>query len=70
MFLISAPHGLGYLIFFLALIILFLPVWCILDILKTDFKGKNSKLVWGLIIIFLPLIGSFMYLSFLRNNRI
>jgi hypothetical protein len=27
-------------------------------------------LIWGMIIIFFPLIGPIMYLSFLRNNRV
>ena len=70
MFLISAPRGFEYLYFIFVLIILFLPIWCIVDILKENFKDRYSKLIWVIIILFFPLIGPIIYLSFLRNNRI
>ncbi len=35
-------------------------IWALVDILKNDFDGPN-KLVWLLLVIFLPLIGSICY---------
>jgi O-antigen ligase len=46
---------------FIALILV-VPLWLIalVDILKHDFKG-NDKIVWILVVIFLPLIGAICY---------
>jgi hypothetical protein len=43
--------------------------WALIDCVKREFKG-NDKLIWVLIIIFLPMIGSILYLAIGRKNRI
>ena len=35
-------------------------IWALIDILKNDFSGPN-KLIWFLLVIFLPLIGVICY---------
>ena len=35
-------------------------IWALIDILKNDFSGPN-KLVWLLLVIFLPLVGVICY---------
>jgi hypothetical protein len=42
----------------LALIVL--PLWALIDIVKTEFMGSN-KVMWILIVLILPLIGSILY---------
>ena len=35
-------------------------IWALIDILKNEFTGMN-KLIWLLLVIFLPLLGSICY---------
>lgn len=44
-------------------------LWALIDCVKREFKS-NDKLIWVLIIIFLPLIGSILYLAIGRNQSI
>jgi len=63
--------GLGITEIILLLILLCLPIWLIVfvDILKNDFKG-NDKLVWLLVVIFVPFIGPLSYLFIGRKQKI
>jgi len=42
-------------------VVLIFPIIAIVDIVKSDFKGENDKLIWILIAIFLGLIGTLLY---------
>jgi len=42
----------------------------LISILKANFKGSTTKLIWILAITFIPLIGSILYLAIGRNQRI
>jgi hypothetical protein len=44
-------------------------LWALIDCVKREFKG-NDKVIWVLIIIFLPMIGSILYLAIGRKNKI
>lgn len=46
--------------------ILVLPVIALIHMLRNDFRGKH-RLVWLLIIVFLPLFGSILY--FIMGKR-
>ena len=54
--------GLGLTEIILLLVLVCVPIWLIafLDILKNDFKG-NDKLIWLLVVIFVPFIGPLSY---------
>lgn len=52
--------GLLYLIFW---------VYCLVDILKSNFKDPNMKLIWILIILFAQLIGPIIYLVIGKNHK-
>ncbi|MGB9907018.1 MAG: PLDc N-terminal domain-containing protein [Candidatus Saccharicenans sp.] len=56
---------------FIILVLISLPLFLIalIDILKHDFPG-NDKLVWILVVIFFPLIGSILYLIIGKKARI
>lgn len=46
------------------LIILFgllLPIIALIDVLRSNFKGSNDKLIWVLVILFLNVFGSVLY---------
>lgn len=52
------------------LIILFgllLPIIALIDVLRSNFKGSNDKLIWVLVILFLNVFGSVLY--FLIGTR-
>jgi hypothetical protein len=44
------------------LAILVLPLMALIDILKNNFKG-NDKIVWVLVVILLPIVGSILYFA-------
>jgi hypothetical protein len=46
-----------------------LPILALVDILRSQFNG-NDKLIWVLVILFLPVIGSILYLSIGKNQKI
>lgn len=55
--------------FFLLIPLLILPIIALIDILKSQFKNENDKLVWVLVILFLPIIGSILYFIIGRKQR-
>ncbi|WP_421893579.1 PLDc N-terminal domain-containing protein [Marinoscillum sp.] len=58
---------------FVILLFLVLPgiiwLWALIDALRNEFNGSN-KLVWILLILFLPFLGALLYLVIGRNQRI
>ncbi|WP_087562999.1 PLDc N-terminal domain-containing protein [Polaribacter sp. SA4-10] len=53
------------------LILLSIGLWiyCLIDILKNKFL-QNDKLIWILVVIFIPFIGSLMYLFIGKNKKL
>jgi hypothetical protein len=45
----------------LILATLILWIYCLVDLYKSNFEG-SEKLIWSLLVIFLPMIGSILYL--------
>lgn len=52
----------------IGIITLVLVIFCIVDIMKSG-KGSTDKLLWVLIVIIAPLLGSIIYLLFGRERR-
>lgn len=52
-----------------SLIALALPIICLISILTSKFKD-NDKLIWVIILIFIPYLGSILYLIIGRKKRI
>lgn len=46
-----------------------LTIYCILDILKSDFKDSNSRLLFIIVVLIAPVIGALIYL-FMRRNYV
>jgi Phospholipase_D-nuclease N-terminal len=62
--------GLGIIIgAFIFLSICFLWVIALIDILRSDFRG-NDKVVWVLVVVFFPLLGSILYFIIGRSKKI
>ena len=56
----------------LVILILLLPailwIFALIDILRSDFQG-NNKLIWVLVVIFLPIIGAILYFAIGKNQK-
>lgn len=42
-------------------VFLILPLIALIDILRSNFKDKNDKLIWVLIVLFLGILGAILY---------
>jgi len=42
----------------------------LVDILRSDFKHQNEKLIWVLVILFVPVLGPILYFVIGRKNKI
>ena len=67
-FLFLAGMGILLTLLFIFFIIL-LPLIALISVLMNDFRG-NDKIMWVLIIIFLPFLGSILYFLIGRDKRI
>lgn len=59
--------GMESLVLFLIITILWL--WALIDVVKSNFKG-STKIVWVLLILILPLLGSILYLIIGRKQKV
>jgi hypothetical protein len=48
--------------------LLILKIYCIIDITRSKFNEPVNKLLWTIIVIFVPLIGEILYLIFGFQN--
>ncbi|MBK9254258.1 MAG: PLDc_N domain-containing protein [Saprospiraceae bacterium] len=53
----------------LIFLIFLFPVWAIIDIVTSEFKG-NDKIIWLLIVLFLPFAGAIIYLLIGRKQKV
>jgi len=68
--LISIPGGLEWLIIFGVISCAFiLPIWALIDIIRSQFNEPNNKLIWVLVVLLLPFVGSILYLAIGRGQK-
>lgn len=68
-FLFFAGLG-GFEILLVILLPFLLMIWAIVDLIKSDFKDQSTKIVWALVILFFPFLGSIIYLIFGRSQKV
>jgi len=60
-------------VMFIALLIpvlaIVLLIWALVDILKNEFTGSN-KIIWVVVVLLLPLLGSILYFVIGANQKI
>jgi hypothetical protein len=44
------------------LVPLALFIWALIDILKSEFKDANNRIIWLIVLLILPIIGAVIYL--------
>lgn len=56
--------GGGFLILFLLISIAYFLLWvyCLVDVIRSNFKDSNMKLIWILVLLFAQVIGPIAYL--------
>ncbi|MFA9390622.1 MAG: PLDc N-terminal domain-containing protein [Prolixibacteraceae bacterium] len=60
--------GLGFLGF--GFVIVILQLVAIIDILKSQFRNDNDKLIWILVVLFLNIVGAIVYFAIGGNQKI
>jgi hypothetical protein len=64
---IGFPEGILLLV---VLLYLALKLFCLIDIIRSDFKDSTTKLLWGLLVLFVALIGPLVYLIIGRKTKV
>ncbi|MBB6326465.1 hypothetical protein FHS59_002093 [Algoriphagus iocasae] len=59
----------GTLFFLFGFIYFCLWVYCLVDIIRSEFKDPNMKLIWILIILFAQVIGPIAYLIMRKGTK-
>ncbi|MBC6365451.1 PLDc N-terminal domain-containing protein [Algoriphagus sp. AK58] len=51
--------------------LIYLGFWAyaLIDCVRNEFRGPNQKLIWLILILFAPFIGTFLYLSMSRRTK-
>jgi len=44
-------------------------IWAIVDVIKGDFKDSATKIIWMALLIFLPVIGTLVYLFAAKGTK-
>ncbi|GGG31505.1 PLD nuclease N-terminal domain-containing protein [Pontibacter amylolyticus] len=55
-------------LFFLGMPIILL-LWALVDLLTSEFSDSTNKLVWVIVILFLPVLGAILYLLIGRKQK-
>lgn len=61
--LAAATIGIG-----IALLVIGLQIYAIIDIIRSDFKNQNDKLIWILVVLFLHFLGALLYFIFAQKQ--
>ena len=51
----------------LVILTLSLWIWAIVDIVKSSFKDRAQKILWILVVVLFPILGSIVYFQVGRN---
>jgi hypothetical protein len=66
--LIFAPLFLLFILIPIASLVLM--ILCLVDLLKSAFQDDTEKIVWLLLIIFMPLVGCILYIAIGKGRKI
>lgn len=69
--LFGMPGGTEWIIILVGMsLFALLPLLALVDIIRNDFRGSNDKVVWVLLVLFVPLVGSVLYFLIGRTQRV
>ncbi|WP_114783498.1 PLD nuclease N-terminal domain-containing protein [Botryobacter ruber] len=58
------------LLVFFGVVPFLLLLWALIDVLRSTFKNSTEKLVWAVVIIFVPVLGPLLYLLIGRSQKV
>ena len=64
-----APGSVLVFITIVSVVMFLLPLLALISIVKNEFQG-NDKLIWVLIVLLLPILGSILYFAVGRQKRL
>jgi uncharacterized membrane protein YhaH (DUF805 family) len=47
-----------------------LTLFCLIDIIRSNFKDSATKLIWALLVLFMPILGAIAYLVTGRGTKV
>jgi hypothetical protein len=68
-FELNMGNGLGVFFLFIGLAYFILWVYCLVDVLRSNFKDPNMKLIWILILVFVHGLGPIVFLILGKNSK-
>ena len=69
--LFGMPGGSEWIFILIGLsLFVLVPLIALVDIIKNDFRGSNDKVVWVLLVLFVPVVGSVLYFLIGRTQRV
>jgi NhaP-type Na+/H+ or K+/H+ antiporter len=60
----------NYILLLLGFLYAILWIWALIDLLNSEFKDPNMKLIWAIVIVFANPIGIFLYFNISKNQKI
>ncbi len=57
-------------VLFIVLTLGTLWVWALVDSIRSEFANSTNKIIWVLVIMFLPLLGALLYLFIGREQKL
>lgn len=54
----------------IGLLCLILWIWALVDIMRSRFREESTKILWCVLVIFLPFIGTILYYIIGRGQRL
>ena len=60
----------GITLLFSVLLPVILSIYCILDIMRSSFKDSANKIIWAIIVLLAPVIGSMAYLIWGQKQKL
>jgi hypothetical protein len=63
--------GGGFLIIMLLFTLIYFLLWvyCVIDVIRSNFKDQNMKLIWIVILLFAHIIGPLVYLVLGKTTK-
>ncbi|MFY0592162.1 MAG: PLDc N-terminal domain-containing protein [Roseivirga sp.] len=60
--------------FFMLMLLYIIPflivLWALIDIIKNEFNPSQNKLIWVIVVILLPVLGSILYFAIGRQQKV
>ena len=63
-------ENLGFIEILIILLVLILPLIALIDILKSDFQKNVNKIIWVLVTLLLPIVGSILYFIIGKKQKL